>query len=344
MHTTYKVTMLFGAVLTLASCNGPRRVQARPIMENGDRTESQDRLIARAAADGNTGAARLTRDRDSVYARAVSSCRGTICASIVKGEISLGMTPEQAMAATRTSAAAWTVRESRDATVMVPRYLGSSPRDATGEVVMVQFDEARLNAVSYRETQGIRVVSSPSDTTTDGRAKAMADALIREGDQFNAAGDRARALDRYDRALALKADDMMLEYKIATMLDLQLRPVEAQIRYQQFLQSMKLELIEARGDANAKLADAIARSQQRLIVLERQTAVPVPVPAAVPAPAPDANPAPPPRPATDSTPAPVPPVKVPVDSMKVPVDSTRVPVDSVKVPLDSLFTFVAAKR
>jgi hypothetical protein len=166
----------------------------------------------------------------------------------------------------------------------------------------------------------------------------MADALIREGDQFNAAGDRARALDRYDRALALKADDMMLEYKIATMLDLQLRPVEAQIRYQQFLQSMKLELIEARGDANAKLADAIARSQQRLIVLERQTAVPVPVPA----PAPDANPAP--RPAPDSTRAPVPPVKVPVDSMKVPVDSTRVPVDSVKVPVDSLFTLAAARR
>jgi tetratricopeptide (TPR) repeat protein len=315
MHTTLKVTILLGAALAVAACNGPRRVRARPIVENGDRTESQDRIIARAAAEGNANTAKLTRARDSIYARAVSRCKGSICASIAKGEISLGMTQEQVMAATRTTPAAWTIREARDAAVMVPRYLGSSPRDATGEVVMVQFDDEALNAVSYRETQGIRVVSSPADTTTDGRAKAMADALIREGDQFNAAGDRARALDRYDRALALKADDMMLEYKIATMLDLQMRPVEAQIRYQQFLQSMELERIRARGEANAQLADAIARAQQRMIVLERQTSVPVP--------APDVNPAPSPRPATDST-------RARADSVKVPVDSTTVPVDALR--------------
>jgi tetratricopeptide (TPR) repeat protein len=313
MHTTLKATILLGAAVALTACNGPRRIRARPIMENGDRTESQDRIIARASAEGNSNAARLTRARDSIYARAVSRCKGTICASIAKGEISLGMTPEQVMAATRTSPAAWTIREARDAAVMVPRYLGSAPRDATGEVVMVQFDDDALNVVSYRETQGIRVVSSPADTTTDGRAKAMADALIREGDQFNAAGDRAKALDRYDRALALKADDMMLEYKIATMLDLQMRPVEAQIRYQQFLQSMELEQIRARGEANAQMAEAIARAQQRLIVLERQTSVA--------APAAEANPAPAPRPASDSTRARVDSVKVPVDSLKVPVDS-----------------------
>ncbi len=321
MHTTLKATVLVGAAFAMAACNGPRRIRERPIMENGDRTESQDRLIARAASEGNTSTARLTRARDSVYARAVATCRGTICASLAKGEISLGMTPAQAMAATRTSPSAWTLREAGAATVMVPRYLASSPRDATGEVVMVQFDDDRLNVVSYRETQGIRVVSSPSDTTTDGRAKAMADALIREGDQFNAAGDRAKALDRYDRALALKADDMMLEYKIATMLDLQMRPVEAQIRYQQFLQSMELELIEARGDAAAKMADAIARAQQRLIVLERQTSVPA---------AAQATGAPTPmRARADST-------RTPVDSVKVPVDSTRVPVDSLTPKPDSL--------
>lgn len=328
MNTTVKATLLLGAGFAIAACNGPRRIRERPIMENGDRTESQDRLIARAAADGNNNTARLTRARDSIYARAVATCRGTICASVAKGEISLGMTPAQAMAATRTSPAAWTMREAGAATVMVPRYLAGSPRDATGEVVMVQFDDDHLNTVSYRETQGIRVVSSPDDTTTDGRAKAMADALIREGDQFNAAGDRARALDRYDRALALKADDMMLEYKIATMLDLQMRPVEAQIRYQQFLQSMELERIEARGDANAKLADAIARAQQRLIVLERQTSVPAATQDGVAPPAV--------RPRTDSTRVPVDSVKVRADSTRVPVDSAKVRVDSTRVPVDSL--------
>lgn len=278
MTTPMKASVLLGAAVLLAACNGPRRVRERPIMTNGDRTPSQDRIIARAGAEGYSDNAMLTQSRDSVYAKAVATCRGTICASVVKGEISLGMTLAQAMAATRTSPAAWTIRESGYATVMVPRVLGNSPRDATGEVVMVQFDDERVNAVSYRETQGIRVVSSAADTTTDGRATAMADALIREGDQFNAAGDRARALDRYDRALAMKRADAMLEYKVATMLDLQLRPVEAQIRYKRFLQSLEIEQIRARGDANAQLADAIARAQQRLIILERQAPAPTAVP------------------------------------------------------------------
>lgn len=274
MNTTVKTSVLLSAGVLLAACNGPRRIRERPIMTNGERTASQERIIAGAAADGYSDNTMLTQARDSVYAKAVATCRGTICASVVKGEISLGMTPAQAMAATRTAPAAWTLRESGAATVMVPRVLGNSPRDATGEVVMVQFDDDRVNAVSYRETQGIRVVSSAADTTTEGRATAMADALIREGDQFNAAGDRARALDRYDRALALKRADAMLEYKVATMLDLQMRPVEAQIRYKRFLQSLEIERIRAQGDANAQMAEAIARAQQRLIVLERQAPAP----------------------------------------------------------------------
>jgi hypothetical protein len=282
MHTAIKTSVLLGAGVLLAACNGPRRIRERPIMTNGDRTPSQDRIIDRAGADASIANSRTTQARDSVYARAVATCKGTICASVVKGEISLGMTLAQAMAATRTAPSAWTVRDAGAARVMVPRVLGSSPRDATGEVVMVQFDDDRVNAVSYRETQGIRVVSSAADTTTDGRATAMADALIREGDQFNAAGDRARALDRYDRALALKRADPMLEYKVATMLDLQLRPVEAQIRYQRFLQSLDLERIRVQGQANAQLAEAIARAQQRLIILERAGGAAAPAPATVP--------------------------------------------------------------
>ena len=287
MNHTLKTSMMLGAGVVLAACNGPRRIRERPIMTNGERTPSQDRIIAGAAANGYSDNSMLTQSRDSIYAKAVATCRGTICASVAKGEISLGMTPSQAMAATRTAPAAWTVRESGAATVMVPRVLGNSPRDATGEVVMVQFDDDRVNAVSYRETQGIRVVSSAADTSTDGRATAMADALIREGDQFNAAGDRARALDRYDRALAMKRADAMLEYKVATMLDLQLRPVEAQIRYKRFLQSLEIERIRAQGDANAQMADAIARAQQRLIILERQApsaTTPTTVPTTVPPP------------------------------------------------------------
>ena len=270
MNSTVKTSVLIGAGVLLAACNGPRRVREQPILMNGDRTPSQERIIAGAAADGYSDISMLTQARDSVYAKAVATCRGSICSSVAKGEISLGMTPAQAMAATRTAPAAWTIRESGAATVMVPRVLGNSPRDATGEVVMVQFDDDRVNAVSYRETLGIRVVSSAADTTSEGRANALAESLIREGDQFNAAGDRASALDRYDRALVFRRTDPMLEYKVATMLDLQMRPVEAQIRYQRFLHSLEIERIRAQGDANAQMADAIARAQQRLIVLERQ--------------------------------------------------------------------------
>lgn len=286
MSTTFRTTtVLLSATALLAACNGPRRVRERPIMQNGDRTASQDRIIERANRSDDREQARLVAARDSVYARAVATCRGTICAAVAKGEISLGMTPAQAMAATRTAPQAWTLREAGAATVMVPRVLGMAPRDATGEVVMIQFDDDRVNAVSYRETQGIRVVASAADTTTQGRAAAAADALIREGDQFNAAGDRERALDRYDRALALKQGDAMLEYKIATMLDLQMRPVEAQIRYMRFLNSLEIQRIQAQGTANAQMAEAIARAQQRMIILERQAAAPAPAsqpPAATP--------------------------------------------------------------
>ena len=88
-------------------------------------------------------------------------------------------------------------------------------------------------------------------------------------DYFHAGGDWY-VFDRYDRALVFLPNDAMLQYRVATLLDLQLRPVEALIRYQRFLQQLELQRIEAIGNANAKLADAIARAQQRIIVLERQ--------------------------------------------------------------------------
>jgi tetratricopeptide (TPR) repeat protein len=116
----------------------------------------------------------------------------------------------------------------------------------------------------------VRTVASAADATPDGRARARAAALVRDGDAFAAAGDLARALDRYDRASVLRSDDPALDYRIATVLDKQLRPVEALVRYQLFLQRLEIERIGAVGDANAKLADAIARARERVIVLERQ--------------------------------------------------------------------------
>src|SRR5690606_14945170 len=77
------------------------------------------------------------------------------------------------------------------------------------------------------------------------------------GDDLAARGDLDGALDRYDRAQVLQPDNVELEYRIATVLDKQLRPIEALIRYQLFLHRLELEKIEAVGDAYAQLADAV---------------------------------------------------------------------------------------
>jgi hypothetical protein len=262
-------TLLLAAAL-LAACNGPRRIHERPITTNGDRVAGADATIAAAAATTAAERERATARRDSTMAVAAAGCAPAVCAALARRELALSMSAAQVLAATGSAGEAWTTRDAGTSTVMVARSLDAPPRDAAGEIAMVQLQNGRVTSYSYREPQGIRVVASPADTTAEGRARAVSDALVREGDAFDAAGDRVRALDRYDRALVLRPSDPMLNYRVATLLDLQLRPVEASIRYRRFLQELELQRIQAVGDANAKLADAIARAQQRLIVIERQ--------------------------------------------------------------------------
>jgi tetratricopeptide (TPR) repeat protein len=200
----------------------------------------------------------------------MATCAGDICESVTRGELALGMNETQVLAATRTTYDAWTVRRTDGAAVLVPRSLEHSPQDATGEVAMVQLDNGRVHSYSYREAQGVRVVSTPEDATTTGRAVAMADMLIREGDDYAARGEFDMALNRYDRAHILKPDDPMITYRVATALDKQLRPIEAQIQYQLFLHQLELEKIDAYGDAYAKLAEAIAHAKERIVVIDRQ--------------------------------------------------------------------------
>ena len=61
----------------------------------------------------------------------------------------------------------------------------------------------------------------------------------------------------------------MLDYRIATVLDKALRPVEALIRYQLFLHRLDLERIQAVGEAYANIAAAQIAARERIIVLER---------------------------------------------------------------------------
>jgi tetratricopeptide (TPR) repeat protein len=262
-------TSLGFVALSLAACNGPRVVQERPVLMTGDRVATPDALIADARE--RETAAHLARQarHDSLTAVAVASCQGAICDAIGRGEVVLGMTSAQVLAATRSAPAAWSMRRSGPGTVMTPASLDAMPLDAQGVIALVQLEEDRVASVARRDRTGLRVESHPADTTRRARTQALAQALIAEGDDFVAAGDRARALERYDRALVIAPDEPLLNYKVGQLLDQQLRPVEALMRYQRFLLSLDLQRIDAVGTQHAKLAEAIALAQQRIVVLER---------------------------------------------------------------------------
>lgn len=262
-------TRVFTLTLVMVAACAPRRIHEEPILSQGDRVPPPTAEIEAARARSDAIAAALAASRDSTTARALAGCEPAICAAIARRELALDMSQEQVLATTGTTADAWTIRTTGGATTMVPRSLHHAPSDAVGEIVMVQLAGNRVTRYSYREGPGIRVVDSPADVTTTGRADALAEMLIREGDDLVARGQLDEALDRYDRADILRPEDPLLDYRIATVLDKQLRPIEALVRYRLFLHRLELERIDALGDAYAKLAEAMAYARERIVVLER---------------------------------------------------------------------------
>ncbi|MFQ5888576.1 MAG: hypothetical protein ACE5JR_00850 [Gemmatimonadota bacterium] len=259
--------LLLLGVLGLAAYSA-KRVHEEPIIEQGDRIPDPEATAAATAA-GQSERAEMAREQEDLTAAALAECEPEICEAVVRGEVVLGMNAVQVFAATRTTPGAWTARRAGNAEVLVPRSLELAPRDAVSELAVVRLADGRVSQYGYREVSGMRLVSSPADATTEGRSAALAEDLIREGDELAAAGDLERALDRYDRASILRPADALLDYRIATVLEKTLRPIEALIQYQLFLHRLELERIEAEGDAAAKLADAIAHAKERIIVLEK---------------------------------------------------------------------------
>lgn len=259
------------SAFALAACNGPRRINEEPIIRTGDRVPSSDAKVEAVRSRTEQHQDALVSRRDSLTLLAAQDCTPAICAALGRGEVALGMNANQVMAATKSTESTWSIRESGPSMVMVARYPSTPPRDASGEIAIVQLADHKVTSYSYREPQGIRVVSVAADETSDGRARAQAAALVRDGDALLVSGNRPAALDRYDRASVLSPNDPSLQYKVATLLDQELRPLEALMRYQRFLHQMELEKIKVQGDAYAKLADAIAHARERVIVLEKQT-------------------------------------------------------------------------
>jgi tetratricopeptide (TPR) repeat protein len=266
MRTQYLILPL----LALAAC-APTRVREQPILQTGDRVGTADAAVEAARQDIGRSSRETNAQREALAAAALANCAPDICAAITRGEVMIGMTELQVLAATRTTEAAWQSRDAGEATVMLPATRSVGVRDATGELGMVQLRNGLVAAYTYNEAQGVRLVASHADATTAGRASAMADLLLREGDDYVARGEFDMALNRYDRAQVLRPDDALVEYRIATVLDKQLRPIEALLRYQLFLHRLEIEKIQATGEAYGHMASAIAHARERVIVLERQT-------------------------------------------------------------------------
>ena len=261
-------TIFIGALV--AACANPKRIDEGPltVMRNGDRVEAPVRSMDAATAQQVEASIAGRERRDSLTAVALSSCAPAVCAALGRGELALGMSEAQVLAATRSTDVAWTSRRSGGVSVLAPRDADAGPRDATGPIALVQLAGGSVASITYREPQGLRTVSSAADVNDANRARAAA--LVKEGDALAAAGDFTGALNYYDRASIVNRADAELQYKMATSLDKLLRPIEAELRYKLFLNQLEIQKIEALGNANAKLSDAIVHARERLVVLEKR--------------------------------------------------------------------------
>ncbi|MBI3790398.1 MAG: hypothetical protein HY275_05925, partial [Gemmatimonadetes bacterium] len=170
--------LLLAGALVAGACAG-NRVREQPILVNGDKTQTPDDVAARARVRGDAERALYAARRDSIAAAAAASCSGDVCSALTRGEVVLGMNTAQVMAATKTTAEAWSVRYAGRAAVMVGARPSVPPRDANGELGLVQLEDGKVTSYGYREPQGLRVIASATDASDAGRAKAQAAALIR---------------------------------------------------------------------------------------------------------------------------------------------------------------------
>lgn len=259
------------ALATLAAGCSPKRVHEEPVVEQGDRVSVESEEQREHGSRARESREALQARREAIRSEALAGCEEEACDAILEGEVALGLTETGVLAATGTTEEAWSIRRARGSVVMTPASLAHPPEDAVSELAMVQLRDGRVARYAYREASGVRLVDSEEDATAEGRARALAQDLLEEGDELAARGRLDAALDRYDRASVLADDMPILDYRIARVLDKQLRPIQALVQYRLFLHRLELERIEARGEAAARLADAITQARQRIIVLEKRT-------------------------------------------------------------------------
>ena len=266
----WKITGLAVVVTAAAAC-GPHIRPLERTIDNGEVLRPRsDEVVEQARVEGQMERERIASQRAAAVGTALTSCTPEICEAISRGQVAIGMTEAEVLAATGTTPQAWEMRGSGGVMMMSAREGGRAPSDAVARIAFVSLQGGQVSSYTYREPNGFRTINHPSQATFAGRSAARAEALLEQGDEFAAAGRLDLALERYDQADILRPNHPETTLRIATTLDKSLRPIEAIMRYQLFIHQLEIEKINARGDAAAKMAEAIARAHERIIVLERR--------------------------------------------------------------------------
>ena len=109
--------------LALAAC-ARKQIDEQPIMRNGDRVASNDNIIAAQRTEARNDAFRMRQERDSLNAVATANCAPSICDALARGEVAIGMTTTQVLAATRTTPEAWSIRQAAGVTTILTSFFG----------------------------------------------------------------------------------------------------------------------------------------------------------------------------------------------------------------------------
>lgn len=272
--TSMRIATLLGAAVALAACSQkfqqPRIDDMTAVQPNLGTTSNSQRADTEAAGRrADSVRAAIAQQSSGYHATALSTCSPDVCAALGRSEMAIGMNRAAVFAVTNSMPEGWTIRGTESMGSMMP--VQRNLKDRVSEVAMVSFRDGRVISYTYRETQGLRTVAAREDATMEGRRRAQANSLLEQGDQLVAAGRSDEALARYDQADVVDPNNPGTTLRIAKLLDQQLRPVEALMRYQKFLHEMEIDRINARGRANAELAGAVVAAQARVVHLVETT-------------------------------------------------------------------------
>ena len=97
-----RAAALLAATIVVTAC-APKRIHEEPILQTGDRVADATDAVRATRADAEWTRSLIEARRDSLAAEAMAHCIGDVCDALARGEVALGMTEIQVLAATRTT-------------------------------------------------------------------------------------------------------------------------------------------------------------------------------------------------------------------------------------------------